>query len=132
MRKEHAMRAVVLHATPMGDSCLSACEGTATAVLVCRTVSPFRPSRLDLRLYGHIRAPSQLRRALVKPSLCFDLANSASLSDPTHSPGMVNCAMMAMMYGLAISLPESTLVQSPLRAECLRPHAYPHSNARKL
>jgi hypothetical protein len=59
------MRVVVLHATPMGDSCLSACEGTATTVLVCRTVSPFRPSRLDLRLYGHIRAPFQLRRALV-------------------------------------------------------------------
>ena len=59
------MRAVVLHATPMGDSCVSACEGTATTVLVCRTVSPFRPSHLDLRLYGHIRAPSQLRRMLL-------------------------------------------------------------------
>ena len=48
------MRALVLHATPMGDSCLSACEGTATTVLVCRTVSPFRPSHLDLRLFGYM------------------------------------------------------------------------------
>ena len=63
------MRAVVLHATPMGDSCVSACEGMATTVLVCRTVSPFRPSHLDLRIYGHIRAQSQLRRALVAVAL---------------------------------------------------------------
>ena len=64
------MRAVVLHATPMGDSCVSACEGTATTVLVCRTVSPFRPSHLDhLRLYGHIRAPSQLRTMLLASAL---------------------------------------------------------------
>ena len=59
------MRALVLLATPMGDNRVSACEGTATTVLVCRTISPFRPSRLDLRIYGHIRAPFQLRRALL-------------------------------------------------------------------
>ena len=59
------MRALVLHATPTGDFCVSACEGTATTVLVCRTISPFRPSRLDLWIYGHIRAPFQLRRALL-------------------------------------------------------------------
>ena len=59
------MRAAVLHATPMGDSCVSACEGTATTVLVCRTVSPFRPSHLNLRIYGHIRAPFQLRTMLL-------------------------------------------------------------------
>jgi len=59
------MRAVVLHATPMGDSCVSACEGTATTVLVCRTVSPFRPSHLDLRIFGHIPAPFQLRRMVL-------------------------------------------------------------------
>ncbi len=34
---------------------------------------------------------------------------SANLSDPTHSLDMVNCAMM---HGLAISLPESNILQS--------------------
>ena len=63
------MRAVVLHATPMGDSCVSACEGTATTVLVCRTVSPFRPSHLDLRIYGHIRVA--VSAAQDAPSFCF-------------------------------------------------------------
>jgi hypothetical protein len=48
------MRALVLLATPMGDNRVSACEGTATTVLVCRTIAPFRPSRLDLWIYGHI------------------------------------------------------------------------------
>ena len=100
---------------------MSACEGTATTVLVCRTISPFRPSRLDLWIYGHIRAPFQLRRRSW-PSLQFDLANSANLSDPTHSLGMVNCAMM---HGLAISLPESVLVQSPLRlSACAHMHIH--------
>ena len=47
MRKEHAVRALVLHAMPSGDFCESACEGTATTVLVCRTISPFRPSHLN-------------------------------------------------------------------------------------
>ena len=63
------MRALVLHATPkdqpMGDNSVSACEGTETTVLVCRTISPFRPSRLGLRIYGHIQAPFQLRKALL-------------------------------------------------------------------
>ena len=59
------MRAVVLNATPRGDNCESACEGTATTVLVCRTILPFRPSHLYVRIYGHIRAPSQLRRMLL-------------------------------------------------------------------
>ena len=41
------MRALVLHATPTGDFCVCACEGTATTVLVCCTISPFRPSHLN-------------------------------------------------------------------------------------
>ena len=45
------MRAFVLHATPMGDNCVSACEGTATTVLVCRTISPFCPSHLNKWVY---------------------------------------------------------------------------------
>ena len=45
------MRALVLHATPMGDNRVSACEGTATTVLVCRTISPFRPSHLNFWVY---------------------------------------------------------------------------------
>ena len=65
LRMEHAIRAVVLHATPMGDSCVSACEGTATTVLVCRTISPFRPSRLNNWVYIHTYALVQLRRALL-------------------------------------------------------------------
>ena len=104
---------------------MSASEGTATTVLVCRTISPFRPSRLDLRKYGHIRAPFQLRRALLAFAL-DDLANSANLSDPTHNLGMLNCAMM---HGLAISLPESTLVQSPLRLSAC-PHTHVHTRIR--
>ena len=59
------MRAVVLNATPMGDSCVSACEGTATTVLVCRTISPFRPSRLNNWEYIHMYGLVPLRRALV-------------------------------------------------------------------
>ena len=52
----------------------------------------------------------------------FDLANSANLSDPTHSLGMVNCAMM---HGLAILLPESVLVQSPLPlSACAHTHIH--------
>ncbi len=42
---------------------------------------------------------------------------------------MVN--LCAMMNGLAILLLDSTLVKTPA-AECLRPHAYAHSNAGKL
>ena len=42
---------------------------------------------------------------------------------------MVN--LCAMMSGLAILLLDSTLVQTRA-AECLRPHAYAHSNAGKL
>ena len=34
MRKKHAVRALVLHATPTGDFYVSACDGTATTVLV--------------------------------------------------------------------------------------------------
>jgi hypothetical protein len=45
------MRALVLHATLMGDNCGSACEGTATTVLVCRTISPIRPSHLNCWVY---------------------------------------------------------------------------------
>jgi len=45
------VRALVLHATPTGDFCVSACEGTATTVLVCRTISPFRPSHLNESVY---------------------------------------------------------------------------------
>ena len=41
MRKKHAVRALVLHATPTGDFYVSACDGTATTVLVCRSISPF-------------------------------------------------------------------------------------------
>ena len=54
MRKEHAVSALVLHATPMGDNCVSACEGTATTVLACRTISPFRPSHLNNWVYTAI------------------------------------------------------------------------------
>ena len=100
---------------------MSAFEGTATMVLLCRTVSPVRPSHLDLRIYGHIRAPSQLRRALLAFAL-VRLSTSANLSDPTHSLGMVN---FAMMHGLAILLPESVLVQSPLRlSACAHMHIH--------
>ena len=63
------MRALVLHATPMGDNCVSACEGTATTVLVCRTISPFRPSRLNNRTYIHTCALVQLRRMLLAVAL---------------------------------------------------------------
>ncbi len=63
------MGALVLHhnAMPAGDFCVSACEGTATTVLVCRTISPFRPSHLNKWVYIHgpIRAPFQLRRMLL-------------------------------------------------------------------
>jgi hypothetical protein len=55
MRTEHAIRALLLHATPMGDNCVSACKGTAMTVLVCRTISPVRPSHLNNRAYTHIR-----------------------------------------------------------------------------
>jgi hypothetical protein len=56
------MRAVVLHATPMGHNCVSACEGTATTVLVCHSISPFRPSRLNNWVDTHMYALVQLRR----------------------------------------------------------------------
>ena len=63
------MRALVLLATPMGDNRVSACEGTATTVLVCRTSSPFRPSRLDNWRYIHTYALVQLRRMLIAVAL---------------------------------------------------------------
>ncbi len=59
------MRALVLHATPMGDNCVSACEGTATTVLVCRTISPLCPSHRNNLVYIYMYAHVQLRRALV-------------------------------------------------------------------
>ena len=59
--------------------------------------------------------------------LYIDLANSASRSDPTHSLGMV--IFCAMMYGLAISLPESALVQSPLRLSACA-HTHMHTRMR--
>jgi len=58
------MRAAILHVTRMDDNLVSACEGTATTVPVCRTISPFRASCLDLLMDGHISAPFQRRRAL--------------------------------------------------------------------
>ena len=36
--EEHAPRALVLHVTPMEDDRVSACDGTATIVLVCRII----------------------------------------------------------------------------------------------
>jgi hypothetical protein len=50
---------------------VSASEGTETTVLVCRTISPFRPSRLGLRIIiiGYMaiskRRFEQLRKALL-------------------------------------------------------------------
>ena len=122
MLADHATRALVLHATPMGDNCVSACEGTATTVLVCRTISPFRPSHLNNWVYMAIFERRFSCARCSWPSLYFDLANSANLSDPAHSLIMVNCAMM---HGLVISLPESTLVQSPLRlSACAHTHIH--------
>jgi hypothetical protein len=63
------MRALVLHETLMGDNCVSACEGTATTVLVCRTISPFRPSHLNNWMYIHTYALVQLRRMLLAVAL---------------------------------------------------------------
>ena len=54
MREEHAVRALVLHATPIDDNCVSACEETATTVLLCRTIPPFRPAHLNNWVYIHI------------------------------------------------------------------------------
>ena len=45
------MRALVLHATPAGDFCVCACDGTATTVLVRRTISPVCPSHLNKWVY---------------------------------------------------------------------------------
>ena len=63
--QEHAPRALVLHVTPMDDNRVSACDGTATIVLVCRTVSPSGARLLDLQTDTRIQAPFQLRRTLV-------------------------------------------------------------------
>ena len=58
------MRAAILHVTDMDDNRVYACEGTATTVPVCRTISPFRASCLDLLMGSRISAPFQRRRAL--------------------------------------------------------------------
>jgi hypothetical protein len=57
MPKEHAVRALVLHATPAGDFCVCACDGTATTVLVRRTISPVCPSHLNKWVYMTLFAP---------------------------------------------------------------------------
>jgi hypothetical protein len=51
MPADRAVRALVLHETLIGDTCVSAYEGTATTVLVCRTISPFCPSHLKCWVY---------------------------------------------------------------------------------
>ncbi len=118
------MRALVLHATPTGDHCVSACEGTATTVLVCRTISPFRPSHLDLRICGHIRAPFQLRRTPLAFTLLLTWQTTLVCQIP---PTVLASSICAMMHGLAILLPESALVQSPLR---LSPCAHTNMHTR--
>ena len=57
-----------LRVSLMGDirvTSVRLCEGTARTVLVCRTILPFGAARLDIRIYDHIRAPFQLRTALL-------------------------------------------------------------------
>ncbi len=102
---------------------MSACEGTATTVLVCRAISPGRPSHLNFWVYMAIFE----RRFCYAGLLAFDLANSAS--PPIVSVWSI-WAMMAIMYGRAISLPESTLVQSPLRpSACAHTHMHTRTRA---
>ena len=69
MRKEDDSTVGALLVSPMGDNRVSACEGTATTVLVCRTISPFRPSRLNNWMYIHTYALVQLRRMLLAVAL---------------------------------------------------------------
>ena len=109
------MRALVLHETLMGDNCVSACEGTAKTVIVCRTISPFHPSHLNDWVYMAIfergfGCAGLLAFALVRlrPLVCQ--------IPPTASAWSI----CSMMHGLAISLPESALVQSP-RGSVLAP-----------
>ena len=95
----------------------------------CCYAAPFRRFARLLSIFGYM-AIFERRFSCARcswPSLYFDLANSANLSDPTHSLGMVNCAMM---HGLVISLPESTLVQSPLRlSACAHTHIHTRMRA---
>ena len=95
----------------------------------CWYAAPFRRFARLISVFGYMaifkRRFSCVGRSW--PSLQFDLANSANLSDPTHSLDMVNCAMM---HGLAISLPESNLLQSALRqSACAHMHIHTRMRA---
>jgi hypothetical protein len=104
----------------MGANCVSACEQLGNGdVRRCWYAAPLRrferPSHPINWVYTAIfgRRFRALRRALVAFAL-LRLSNfPLGRSDPTRSLGMAN--FCAMMHGLAISLPESARVHSPLR-----------------
>jgi hypothetical protein len=49
----------------MDDNRVSACDGTATVVLVCLAISPSAAPHLNVQTDVYIWAPFQLRRTLV-------------------------------------------------------------------
>ena len=85
------------------------------------TVSPV--SSQCLGVYGHIRARFRLRRA---PSLRFTSTWRIPLVCQIP-PTVLAWSICAMMHGLAILLPESVIVQSPLRLSAC---AHMHINTR--
>jgi len=91
---------------------IAACPPVRERRRRCWYAAPFRRFARLVSIIGSISICMVLSRCVGRswPSLYIDLANPATLSDPTHSLGMVNLCDDA---SLAISLPESTLVQSP-------------------
>ena len=102
----------------MDDNRVSACDGTATIVLVCRTVSPSdaRSSRYADG-YSYLSTFSAAQDARW-PSPQADLANMAIVSDPTQTSGK------AALCDHARSRRKPEVITSRAPAtECLHAHA---------
>ena len=104
----------------MDDNRVSACDGTATIVLVCRTVSPSGARHFDFQTDTRIQAPFQLRRTLVglrlrlKPTWRIWLFNQI----PPKTSGKVELCDHARSR----RMPEVITSRAPA-TECLHAHA---------
>jgi hypothetical protein len=106
------MRALVLHATPIGDNCVSACARTAMAVQVRRTISPFRATYLETGPNSRSSRPFQMPR----PFLAFGLKWTTQIvpMHPIRRTGLAK-SRSASMLGLTVPLPESAHLKSACR-----------------
>ena len=115
------MRALVLRATPIDDNFVSACEETATTVLVCRTIPPFRPAHLTI---GCISIFERLSSRVGLPA--FRITSTQQMPLIHHIPA-------ALRQGRAVgscTVSPWQVSQVRLRAPAVCTHSHNHTRMR--